>query len=367
VEMEFKTDGSYASYDDMLYAMTGYFDYHTDMFHAHRSDFGTDWTGMLKDELDGGHPVPYRGQGDKGGHAYLCDGYQITDSQTYFHINWGWGGNYDGWFLLGALTPVEEYDFSELQGAVFGIRPSTESNIYFAYNDFERTAFKGWIYDGDGYYTASYTGNYGYGISSANRWLISPKIHIPDNDNAELAVWAKMSASNRVGKVLLSTTDTLRESFTVELGTIGPSNTNWNRYVYNLRSFKDRSVHIGFQYDSPTGYMILDDFRMSIPRPATDIKNMLPDDPALLEVYPNPFNPLVNIRYSHPGTLPAGAVRVRIYNMRGDNVSVLTPHAYGMGVYSFVWDAAARSSGIYICVLEISGQPALTQKMALIK
>jgi len=367
VEMEFRTDGSYASYDDMLYAMVSYFDYHPGMFHANRSDHTATWSNMLKEELDSGFPVPYRGQGDMGGHAYLCDGYQITDTKTYYHINWGWGGNYDGWFLLSALTPAEGYDFSEMQGAVFGIRPNTDPAIYFAYNDFERTAFKGWIYGGDGYYTASYTGDYGYGISASNSWLISPKIHIPDNDNAELAVWAKMSAANRSGKVLLSLTDTLRGSFTVELGTIEPNNTNWNRYVYNLRSFKNLPVHIGFKYNSSAGYMILDDLRMSIPRPATDISPVLPADHAVLQVYPNPFNPLVNIRYTLNGIPAQGTAQVHIYNMRGDRVTTLTPPLRGTGSVSLVWDASAHPSGIYICVLDITGRSPLTQKMVLLK
>lgn len=38
------------------------------------------------------------------GHAFVCDGYY----NGYFHFNWGWGGNYDGFFKLTALTPAGE-------------------------------------------------------------------------------------------------------------------------------------------------------------------------------------------------------------------------------------------------------------------
>jgi hypothetical protein len=35
-------------------------------------------------------------------HAWVCDGYQQTNYVGYsylmFHMNWGWGGSYNGWF-----------------------------------------------------------------------------------------------------------------------------------------------------------------------------------------------------------------------------------------------------------------------------
>ena len=53
-------------------------------------------------ELDGGNPVFYGGSSDSGGHAFVLDGY--TDN-GYFHVNWGWSGYCNGYFLLSALNP----------------------------------------------------------------------------------------------------------------------------------------------------------------------------------------------------------------------------------------------------------------------
>lgn len=53
-------------------------------------------------ELDGGNPVFYGGSSDSGGHAFVLDGY--TDN-GYFHVNWGWIGYCNGYFLLSALNP----------------------------------------------------------------------------------------------------------------------------------------------------------------------------------------------------------------------------------------------------------------------
>ena len=60
------------------------------------------WESLMRDELDAGQPIMYgakNGTGDVG-HAFIFDGY---DSEGYFHINWGWYGVNDGWFLTTAL------------------------------------------------------------------------------------------------------------------------------------------------------------------------------------------------------------------------------------------------------------------------
>lgn len=54
----------------------------------------------LKHELDAGHPVLYSGHPASGdGHAFVCDGYSVDD---YFHFNFGWEGEADGFYRLGA-------------------------------------------------------------------------------------------------------------------------------------------------------------------------------------------------------------------------------------------------------------------------
>ena len=53
-------------------------------------------------ELSARRPVIVSGSNDEGGHAFVCDG---CDRNAYFHINWGWAGSNDGYYLLTALNP----------------------------------------------------------------------------------------------------------------------------------------------------------------------------------------------------------------------------------------------------------------------
>jgi hypothetical protein len=60
------------------------------------------WINLLKTELDASRPILYGGIGQGGGHAFICDGY---DNNNFFHMNWGWSGNFDGYFTVNALNP----------------------------------------------------------------------------------------------------------------------------------------------------------------------------------------------------------------------------------------------------------------------
>lgn len=57
---------------------------------------------IIAAELKANRPVIVSGHNDEGGHAFVCDG---CDNKGYFHINWGWGGSNDGYYLLTALNP----------------------------------------------------------------------------------------------------------------------------------------------------------------------------------------------------------------------------------------------------------------------
>ena len=60
------------------------------------------WENYIQAELAAGRPIVYGGRKHSGGHSFVCDGY---DGNGYYHINWGWRGGSDGYFLLTALNP----------------------------------------------------------------------------------------------------------------------------------------------------------------------------------------------------------------------------------------------------------------------
>jgi Peptidase C10 family/Secretion system C-terminal sorting domain/Spi protease inhibitor len=369
VEMDLQPDGSSAAYEDMMYALTSHYDYGIEMIQREKADTTElAWKNMIKQELDAGRPLPYRGQGDGGGHAFLLDGYQTT-TNTYFHFNWGWGGYYDGWFLLSALNPEEGYDYTDLQAAVFNVHPNTDDITRYAYTSFEGlqagwTYEGGWFYPDNGAYDMVRSGELAYGFDTLNQWLITPKIHIPNNDNVALSLWAHMLNSNRECKILLSQTDTAKSSFTTELATIAPNNSNWTEYVYNLRPYKNSAVYIGFKYDQDHGYITLDDLTLYTPKVVIGTKDIVPETHELLTVFPNPFNPRTTLSYQLSSS---SDVELTIYNMNGKWVSTLVNDSYEKGSYSFQWNASGYASGIYIAALKVNGTTRSTQKLVLVK
>lgn len=116
VEMTYGIDGSSASINYARMVLPEYFDY--DGFsigYVNRSGYdNADWNQLMYDELSNNGPVLYKGNSKQyGGHAFVIDGY---DADDYFHVNWGWGGNDDGYFLLDALKDYKT------QGAIIGLK-----------------------------------------------------------------------------------------------------------------------------------------------------------------------------------------------------------------------------------------------------
>lgn len=63
------------------------------------------WHALIQHELTHGRPVAYTGHNmELSGHAFNIDG---VDTQGYYHVNWGYNGDYDGWYDLDWLCPWE--------------------------------------------------------------------------------------------------------------------------------------------------------------------------------------------------------------------------------------------------------------------
>ena len=134
VEMDYGTDGSGASMIGSGYGPSGvsalknYFGYSNTtrgIYKYNYSDY--EWVNMLKTELDQGRPIPYAGYDNSAGHAFVFDGY---NSSSQFHVNWGWGGAYNGFYTMGALNPGgggvgtnSSNTFNSTNQAIFGVEP----------------------------------------------------------------------------------------------------------------------------------------------------------------------------------------------------------------------------------------------------
>lgn len=125
MKMLFSPYGSGCYDQDGIEALTKYLGYDKSctlpLFEFHTAD---EWADMVYDELAGGHPVLYTGSTTRReGHAFVCDGYDGSEG-AYFHINWGWSGNYNGFYPLSNLSP-------EGQGIGGGSGAYTEGNSFF--------------------------------------------------------------------------------------------------------------------------------------------------------------------------------------------------------------------------------------------
>ena len=107
VEMDYGPNASGAMSGDVVPAMQQYFRYSTSADFVDR-DYYSDpqWIALLKNEIDNGRPMYYSAysytkEGTRGGHAFLCDGY---DDNDFFHFNWGWQGFDNGFYSLNAMN-----------------------------------------------------------------------------------------------------------------------------------------------------------------------------------------------------------------------------------------------------------------------
>ena len=86
------------------YFLTENMKYDSSMKLCYRYNYSPyEWNELIYHDLSNGLPVYCEG----GHHAFVCDGY---GENGYFHINWGWEGYADGYFLLSDLNPTSDKD-----------------------------------------------------------------------------------------------------------------------------------------------------------------------------------------------------------------------------------------------------------------
>ena len=126
--MRYTPSASSSNYLTASRAMVKYFGYDNGMACLSRDFFTADeWSDIVYNELAEGRPVMYSGSSPaEGGHAFICDGY---DGDNYFHVNWGWDGTYNGYFLLSVLDPKgNNAGFAYNESIIVGIQPARENS-----------------------------------------------------------------------------------------------------------------------------------------------------------------------------------------------------------------------------------------------
>ncbi|KIA98809.1 hypothetical protein OA93_07945 [Flavobacterium sp. KMS] len=133
VNMEYGCDGSGAYSADIAPALKNYFGYSNATYTTDNSD-----TRLITSNIDANKPVILGGYSSYGsGHSWVCDGYQrntyyqkdsngnctgygVTTLQLY--MNWGWGGNYDGFYDYNNFNPGKA-SYNNQISVVYNITP----------------------------------------------------------------------------------------------------------------------------------------------------------------------------------------------------------------------------------------------------
>jgi hypothetical protein len=107
-------------------------------------------------------------------------------------------------------------------------------------------------------------------------------------------------------------------------------------------------------------------FRITVTNPPTGIgeeKDQLPKGFVLNQNYPNPFNPTTVINYRLPSR---SYVTLKVYNVLGEEVSILVNGIKEAGSYEAKFDAGRLASGVYFYRLT-AGSFMFTKKLILFK
>ncbi len=124
VNMFYDAWSSGAYEEDVRSALISYFGFVPSLGYANRQLYtDVEWENLLRSNIDRAEPVFYCGSNMFNAHAFVLDGYNQTG---FFHFNFGWSGNSDGWFLSKAVNVG--FGFDEWQSAIMGIRPDNNSH-----------------------------------------------------------------------------------------------------------------------------------------------------------------------------------------------------------------------------------------------
>ncbi|MEA1987003.1 MAG: choice-of-anchor J domain-containing protein, partial [Candidatus Marinimicrobia bacterium] len=335
-------------------------------------------------ELDKSQPMFYRGSHASGGHAFVCDGYQLG-TPNFFHFNWGWGGSHNGYFKLDSLDSGNG-DYTDDQGAIVGVEPNTSDTLYQICNSFENWTLAGWNKinndsndDSLGYYSEvtyptydlAHIGHMGLGVYTDNGsddWAVTNQIFLTDDNNINFSFWARSYNSSYLEdiNVKLSTTSNNVSNFSTTLESITDIPNAWTQYSYDLSSYSGDSIYLAVQSVGTGHLLLLDDFVLTTTDTGSGSainENTIPNDFTLKQNYPNPFNPQTTIEYSIPQN---SFVKISVYNLRGEKIKTVVNENKIAGNYSVIFDGSNFASGIYFYRIE-AGNYSNTKKLILMK
>lgn len=135
-EMDYRLRSSEAGINRAIIGMVDHMKYDKGAYIAQRDWYEEDeWQNLIRETIHKEELVLYGGRTEEvERHHFILDGYTDKD---YYHVNWGWAGSSDGYYLLSTLDPNEQGvggnsgdRFSVEQNAVIGLKKAEENSSY---------------------------------------------------------------------------------------------------------------------------------------------------------------------------------------------------------------------------------------------
>ncbi len=159
VHMDYTSSSSGAQISEVVDACKNYFGYGSSVKMIYNDSYTEDdWDATVYRELAAGRPVYLGGYNSSAGHAFLTCGYE---NKRYW-INWGWGGQSDGYYYLTNLTPGDGQGiggssdgYNAGRTAIIGLEPENFGEKAMSFKDaaVKEVCVANWDTDKDGKFT----------------------------------------------------------------------------------------------------------------------------------------------------------------------------------------------------------------------
>lgn len=179
VQMGYGHDGSGSQSEHALTSLQSYFSYAQNAQFKRITDVVVAdslfylWINQAKEELNAHRPLFFSGtSASAGGHAWIVDGYTTIEnegtSNTYFHVNWGWAGSDNGFYLINnqCSSGYGNFNVEGSEAMMIKLCPNdTDAIAKPATSETRVTASAGTISDGAGHVK--------YAPNSNRRWVLA--------------------------------------------------------------------------------------------------------------------------------------------------------------------------------------------------
>ncbi len=107
--------------------ISDYFRYKNSILRRNRYQYNnTQWNAFIQTEIEAGRPIMY----GMTQHAVVCDGWKYESGYNQYHMNYGWGGTANLWYVIDNYhCPVETCSIYDEQ-IYIGIEPNHEIAFY---------------------------------------------------------------------------------------------------------------------------------------------------------------------------------------------------------------------------------------------